>query len=59
MGLDRTQQNELLWNLRHTYAERLPVNVPEVPVENGVADAGSAGSPGRPRRAAHRPWSVS
>ncbi|MFJ8650145.1 hypothetical protein ACIRNI_29045 [Streptomyces sp. NPDC093546] len=39
VGLDRTQQNDLLWSLRHTYAERLPVNVPEVPVENGVADS--------------------
>ncbi|WP_344366966.1 hypothetical protein [Streptomyces gobitricini] len=39
VGLDRTQQNDLLWSLRHTYAERLPVNVPEVPVEKGVADS--------------------
>ncbi|MEV5342022.1 hypothetical protein AB0K93_26595 [Streptomyces sp. NPDC052676] len=39
LGLNRTQQNELLWRLRHRYAQRLPVNVPEVPLENGVADS--------------------
>lgn len=38
LGLDRTQQSDLLWALRHTYVGRLPVNVPEVPVGNGVAD---------------------
>jgi hypothetical protein len=39
VGLDRTQQNDLLWHLRNKYAARLPVNVPEVPVAQGVADS--------------------
>jgi hypothetical protein len=56
VGLDRTQQNDLLWKLRQTYSGRLPVNVPEVPVGKGVAESfwylstrmsGLNGPPGR------------
>jgi hypothetical protein len=39
VGLDRTRQNGLLWKLQQRYAGRLPVNVPEVPVEKGVAES--------------------
>ncbi|MEV6957875.1 hypothetical protein AB0M97_01455 [Streptomyces sp. NPDC051207] len=39
VGLDRTQQSRLLRTLRDKYAERLPVNVPEVPMDKGVADS--------------------
>ncbi|MDG9715799.1 hypothetical protein [Streptomyces sp. DH24] len=39
VGLGRSQQNALLEGLRHKYAERLPVNVPEVPLARGVVDS--------------------